>query len=64
MKPLRRRRRPGPTDPEEIVARALCREDPDSETHRGPLWTMYRKDARRIVSALREAGQLVETREP
>ena len=45
-------------DPEEIVARALCREDPDTPTHRGPLWTGYRGDARRVLAALREAGLL------
>lgn len=41
---------------EEIIARALCREDPDTPTHRGPLWTGYRKDARRVLAALRHAG--------
>ena|SRR5438067_5362528 len=46
-------------DPEEIVARALCRDDPDTPTMRGPLWTGYRKDARRVLSALRGAGLLV-----
>lgn len=46
--------------PEEIVARALCREDPDTPTHRGPLWTGYRNDARRVLTALREAGLLAE----
>ncbi|CAN7468967.1 hypothetical protein LJR219_003138 [Phenylobacterium sp. LjRoot219] len=44
---------------EEIIARALCREDPETPTHRGPLWTGYRKDARRVLAALREAGLLV-----
>lgn len=61
MKLARRRRSAASTDPEEIVARALCREDPEAETHRGPLWTTYRKDARRILAVLREAGLLVET---
>jgi hypothetical protein len=46
--------------PEEIVARALCHEDPDTPTHRGPLWTGYRNDARRVLTALREAGLLAE----
>ncbi|MDB5448695.1 MAG: hypothetical protein JWQ97_4012, partial [Phenylobacterium sp.] len=35
---LRGRSSPAPTGPEEIVARALCREDPDMPTHIGPLW--------------------------
>jgi|GEM_PF-5068729 len=48
-------------DPEEVVARALCHEDPDRETSRGPLWTMYRKEARRILAAMREAGLLIES---
>lgn len=43
---------------EEVVARALCREDPDTPTHRGPLWTGYRKDARQVLTALRQAGLL------
>jgi hypothetical protein len=47
-------------DPEEIVARALCREDPDGRTHRGPLWSGYRKDARRVLAALRSAQLLAE----
>ncbi|MDB5445298.1 MAG: hypothetical protein JWQ97_615, partial [Phenylobacterium sp.] len=55
---LRGRSSPAPTGPEEIVARALCREDPDMPTHIGPLWTGYRKDARRVLAALREAGLL------
>lgn len=46
--------------PEEIVARALCRESPDTPTHLGPLWTGYRKDARRVLKALREAGLLAD----
>jgi hypothetical protein len=45
---------------EEIVARALCREAPDTPTHLGPLWTGYRKDARRVLKALRDAGLLTE----
>jgi hypothetical protein len=45
---------------EEIVARALCREAPDTPTHLGPLWTGYRKDARRVLNALRDAGLLTE----
>lgn len=45
---------------EEIVARALCRENPDTPTHRGPLWGGYRKDARRVLAALREAGFAIE----
>lgn len=49
-----------PGAPEEIVARALCREAPDTPTHLGPLWTGYRKDARRVLRALREAGLLNE----
>ena len=44
--------------PEEIVARALCREDPDTPTYRGPLWTGYRKDAQRVLAALRQAELL------
>lgn len=49
-----------PENPEEIVARALCHEDPDTPTHIGPLWAGYRKDARRVLAALREAGLLNE----
>jgi hypothetical protein len=49
-----------PDNPEEIIARALCREDPDTPTHRGPLWTGYRKEARRVLAALREAGLLTD----
>jgi hypothetical protein len=49
-------RRSSLVDPEEIIARALCREDPETPTHRGPLWTGYRGDARRVLSALRSAG--------
>jgi ElaB/YqjD/DUF883 family membrane-anchored ribosome-binding protein len=48
------------SDPEEIVARALCREDPDTPTHRGPLWTGYRGDARRVLSCLRAAGLVLQ----
>jgi hypothetical protein len=48
----------GQADPEVIIARALCRDDPDTPTHRGPLWTGYRKEARRVLAALREAGLL------
>jgi len=56
------RRRPPPASdvPEEIVARALCREDPDTPTSRGPLWTGYRKDARRVRAALRAAELLTK----
>jgi hypothetical protein len=61
MMPLRRRHRPMANDPEEVVARALCHEDPDRETSRGPLWTLYRKEARRILAAMREAGLLIES---
>ena len=57
---LRGKRAPTLDDPEEIVARALCREDPDTDTSRGPLWSGYRKDARRVLAALREAGFAVE----
>lgn len=41
-----------PRDPEEIIARSLCHEDPDAITARGPLWTGYRKEARRVIAAL------------
>jgi len=57
---LRERSSAEPDLPEEIVARALCREPPDTPTYRGPLWTGYRNDARRVLKALREAGLLVE----
>jgi hypothetical protein len=50
----------GRADPEEIIARALCHDDPDTPTHRGPLWTGYRKEARRVLGALRAAGLLVD----
>lgn len=54
---LRRKPSPSPDQScEEIIARALCREDPETPTHRGPLWTGYRKDARRVLAALRQAG--------
>jgi hypothetical protein len=45
---------------EEIIARALCHDDPDTPTHRGPLWTGFRKEARRVLGALRASGLLVD----
>lgn len=57
---LRDRSSAEPPPAEEIVARALCREAPDTPTYRGPLWTGYRNDARRVLKALREAGLLAE----
>jgi hypothetical protein len=60
----RRRFTSNADNPEEIIARALCREDPDTPTHRGPLWTGYRNDARRVLAALVEAGLLVNASKP
>ena len=48
----RAKRSRAPSDPLEIVARALCRSDPDAETPKGKLWETYRKDAQRVVDAL------------
>lgn len=42
-----------PPDPLEIIARALCRADPDGETPKGPLWKMYARDAERVWGELK-----------
>jgi hypothetical protein len=53
------RKRALPTDPVEVVARALCRlSDPDEEYRGAPLWKANEREAKRIVEALAAAGLL------